>query len=245
MLDSTPGQLTSRHQFRLGERWIEYTVKRSPRRCSITFTIDEDGLRVGAPWRASQRRIEVLLGSHARWIDLKLAEWQARQRPPFIWNEGATVMLLGEPLILAKIPTCISMERNGNMLYLPDRTPHDPQGLAEQVVAWLRRTAQNWFEQRAAYYAPLLNVQVSTIRLSNARTRWGTCHPDGRIHLNWRLIQMPEMLIDYVVVHELAHLREPNHSQRFWRWVAGVMPDYQHRRKTLRCESHRYLLGNV
>jgi predicted metal-dependent hydrolase len=84
---------------------------------------------------------------------------------------------------------------------------------------------------------------VPTIRLSNAKTRWGTCHPDGRVHLNWRLIQMPPALIDYVVVHELAHLHEPNHSQRFWRRVAAVLPDYAQRRLALRRDGHRYLLA--
>mgnify|MGYP001201134009 CR=1 FL=1 len=78
---------------------------------------------------------------------------------------------------------------------------------------------------------------------SNAKARWGTCHPDGRVHLSWRLIQTPPALIDYVVVHELAHLREPNHSPRFWNWVARVMPDYKERRQALRLEGHRYLLA--
>src|SRR5262249_18354306 len=96
--------------------------------------------------------------------------------------------------------------------------------------------------ERAAYYAPLLAVEMPTIRLSNASTRWGSCHPDGRMHLNWRLIQMPLCLIDYVVAHELAHLHEPNHSPRFWRHVAAVMPDHKVRRRTLRTEGARYLV---
>ena len=80
------------------------------------------------------------------------------------------------------------------------------------------------------------------IQLSNARTRWGTCHPHGRVHLNWRLIHMPQHLIDYVVVHELAHLREMNHSPRFWAVVGSVIPDYTARRREMRRESHRYLV---
>jgi hypothetical protein len=103
--------------------------------------------------------------------------------------------------------------------------------------------AQGWFEQRAAHFARVLDVRVHSIRLSNARTRWGTCHPDGRVRLNWRLIQAPPALVDYVVVHELAHLREPNHSPRFWTWVAGVLPDYKERRQALRRDACRYLLA--
>ena len=239
---NAPAQVATRHQFELSGEWIEYTLKRSQRRSSITFTVDGDGLRVGAPWRASQRRVESLLGSNARWINRKLAEWQARRPPQLTWQAGATVIMLGEPLMLALDPARSSMGRDGNRLCIADGT-RDPRALAAQVVAWLRATAQGWFEQRAAHYAPVLDVRVPAIRLSNAKTRWGTCHPDGRVHLNWRLIQMPPDLIDYVVVHELAHLREPNHSRRSWRWVASVLPDYEQRRVALRREGHRYLLA--
>jgi predicted metal-dependent hydrolase len=240
--EETPAQLATRHQFRLGAQRIEYTLKRSRRRRSITFTIDEGGLRVGAPWRATQRHIESLLGSHALWIDRKLAEWQARRRPQLTWEAGTTIMMLGEPLMLELDPVRRLTGRDGNRLCVAADT-RDPAVLAARVVAWLRNTAQAWFEQRAACYAPTLDVRVAAIRLSNAKTRWGTCYPDGRVHLNWRLIQMPPALIDYVVVHELAHLREPNHSRRFWRWVASILPDYEQRRAALRRDGHRYLIA--
>lgn len=240
----TPAQFASRHEFLLDGHPVEYTLKRSRRRRSITLTIDEDGLRVGVPWRASQQRIDTLLDSHARWIARKLGEWRARRPPPFTWRVGATVMAMGEPLTLAVNPGSAATQREGSRLCLCGGTEtDDPAMLARAVVAWLRSTAQDWFEQRAAHFARVLAVRTPAIRLSNARTRWGTCHPDGRVLLNWRLIQAPPALIDYVVVHELAHLREPNHSPRFWRWVANVLPDYEERRYTLRRESYRYLLA--
>ena len=86
-----------------------------------------------------------------------------------------------------------------------------------------------------------LTLQSVSIRLSNARSRWGSCHTSGRISLNWRLIHLPSHLIDYVVVHELAHLVEMNHSPRFWAVVARVIPDYAARRREIRKESHRYV----
>ncbi len=242
MRGNAPVQAASRHSFMLGGAVIEYTLKRSQRRSSITLTIDENGLRVGAPWRAAQSRIDNLLDSHARWIARKLAEWQARRPPPFTWQAGATVMALGEPLTLAVDSASKVTTRCGKCLSVGVGTD-DPEILAQQVVAWLRDTAQGWFEQRAAHFAQVLDVRPPTIRLSNARTRWGTCHPDGRVLLNWRLIQAPPALIDYVVVHELAHLREPNHSPRFWRWVASVLPDYKERRQALRRDAIRYLLA--
>jgi predicted metal-dependent hydrolase len=239
---ATPARASSRHQIELIGVSIEYTLKRSQRRRSITLTIDENGLRVGAPWRTSHSRIEALLVSHAHWITRKLAEWHARCPEPFVWTAGTTVMALGEPLKLVIDTTSKTTARVGGELRVGSRSD-DPDTLARHTVAWLRATAQDWFEQRASHFAQVLDVRTPSIRLSNARTRWGTCHPDGRVHLNWRLIQAPAVLIDYVVVHELAHLREPNHSPRFWNWVAGVLPDYKERRLSLRRDCHRYLLA--
>ena len=240
---NAPAQVATRHQFRLDEHRIEYTLKRSLRRRSITFVIDEDGLRVGAPWHATQRRIESLLGKHAVWICRKLGEWRTRRPPRFTWRAGVTVMALGEPLTLVLDPARPATARDGNLLCIAANQEITTEVLAAQVTAWLRNMAQGWFEQRAAHYAPAFGVPLPAIYLSNGKRRWGSCHPGGRIRLNWRLIQLPPDLIDYVVVHELAHLREANHSQCFWRWVAGVLPDYEQRRHALRRDSHRYLLA--
>lgn len=242
---NAPAQSASRERYQIDGVIVEYILKRSQRRRSITLTINEDGLRVGAPWRASQSRIDKLLARHAQWISLKLAQWQARRPAPFSWQAGAPVMMLGEPLILTLTNEKSVTRRDGDRLCVGVgvNTGDDPATLAKQVTAWLRDTAQNWFEQRSAHFARVLDVRAPSIRLSNARTRWGTCHPDGRVHLNWRLIQTPPALIDYVVVHELAHLREPNHSARFWAWVERAMPDYKARRRTLRLDGHRFLLA--
>jgi predicted metal-dependent hydrolase len=240
-----PVQSASRERYVIDGVIVEYTLKRSQRRRSITLMINEDGLRVGAPWRASQSRIDKLLARHAQWISLKLAEWQTRRPATFSWQAGAPVMMLGEPLILTLTNEKGAARRDGNRLCVGvgGNSGDDPATLAKLVTAWLRDTAQSWFEQRSAHFARVLDVRVSSIRLSNAKTRWGTCHPDGRVHLNWRLIQAPPALIDYVVVHELAHLREPNHSSRFWAWVERAMPDYKERRRSLRLDGHRFLLA--
>ena len=241
MRGTAPIRSVSRERCAIDGATIEYTLKRSQRRRRITLTIDEDGLRVGAPLRASQARIDAALLSHERWIARKLAEWQGRRPPAVTWQAGASVMALGEPLTLVADAAIKKTTRDGARLRVG--AADDPAALAHTVIAWLRNTAQGWFEQRAGHFAPVLGVQVPRIRLSNARTRWGTCHPDGRVLLNWRLVQMPPSLIDYVVVHELAHLREPNHSARVWAWVAHVLPDYKERRLMLRRDGHRYLLA--
>jgi predicted metal-dependent hydrolase len=114
--------------------------------------------------------------------------------------------------------------------------------LAQTVTDWLRQQALHCFGLRIAHYHPQIGVAGPQVRLSDARTRWGSCHSSGRIRLNWRLVQMPLHLIDYVVAHELAHLREMNHSPRFWRTVGLMVPDYAARRREIRTDGHRYLL---
>jgi predicted metal-dependent hydrolase len=238
---SAPAAVTSRRTFVVGGAAIDYTLNRSPRRRRLVLSVDEQGLRVGAPWRASQSRIDELLAANSAWITRKLAQWQARRRQPILWKAGATVMVLGEALMLATTPAKTRTSHNSFYLDVGDAAD-DAAVIEQRVIDWLRSTAQAWFEKRAAHFARALGVQVPPIRLSSARTRWGSCHADGHVLLNWRLVQMPPALIDYVVVHELAHLREPNHSPRFWNRVAAVLPDYRERRQALRRDSHCYLL---
>jgi len=232
---------TDQYRYELAGQTIEYTLRRSGRRRNISLTIDEHGLRVGAPTRASQRRIEEALNAHADWITRKLAVWRERRPAPFTWSAGAQLMLLGEPLTLAPDPVHATVVRHDLQLLLPAKAG-DAKAIARMAIEWLRARAKEQFGLRVAHFAPRLGVDIPVIRLSNARTRWGTCHPHGRIHLNWRLIHMPPELLDYVVVHELAHLHEPNHSPRFWRHVERILPDHLLRRRRLRTDAYRFLL---
>jgi predicted metal-dependent hydrolase len=106
--------------------------------------------------------------------------------------------------------------------------------LRDSVQAWLTEQARQHLTARLRHYAPVVGVRWTRLRLSSATTRWGSAHADGAIHLNWRLIHLAPELIDYVVVHELCHLREMNHSPAFWRLVEAVLPDQAERRRALR-----------
>lgn len=228
----------------LGTKLIAYTLKRSRRRRgSFSLAIDDGGLRIGVPWNASQRWIESVLRKHEAWIVRKLAEWEQRRPPTCAWKEGAALMLLGTPLRLTFMRGLAAPMKDDGRLLIDVPPAWSAADIARAVSAWLRDEALACFRLRIAHYAPQLRVAAREVRLSAARTRWGSCHPDGRILLNWRLIQMPLRLIDYVVVHELAHLREMNHSPRFWRTVAEAIPDHKARRKEMRDEAHRYLLA--
>ena len=117
--------------------------------------------------------------------------------------------------------------------------PHTatPQQMRDAVQAWLMRQAKRLFTERLEHYAPLLGVQWRKLSLSSAGTRWGSASADGSIRLNWRLIHFRLPVIDYVVAHELSHLRVMDHSPRFWDTVATVMPGYAALRGQLKDEA--------
>ena len=234
--------LTSQAHICLDGRLVSYTVKRSRRRSSISLTIDEHGLRVGAPWQASPRAIEDLLREHDAWVLRKLAEWQERRPSPRCWQDGETLMLLGQPLRLTLVPDQRQIRVDGSRFIASPAWARNADEMKKKVTDWLRREALQCFRERIAHFHPLLEVSAPEVHLSNARTSWGSCHIGGRIRLNWRLIQMPLRLVDYVVAHELAHLVEMNHSPRFWKTVARIVPDYRARRTEIKTEGHRYLL---
>jgi predicted metal-dependent hydrolase len=116
--------------------------------------------------------------------------------------------------------------------------PHNatPEQIRDAVQAWLMRQARQLFLQRLEHFAPQLQVSWRKLSLSNAGTRWGSACMDGSIRLNWRLIHFRQAIIDYVVVHELSHLRVMDHSARFWDTVRSVVPDYAALRGQLKDE---------
>ena len=235
-------QVIGRAHLALEGRLVSYTIKRSARRRAISILVDEEGLRVGAPWDATQAAIERLLKRHGEWVLRKLKEWQVRRAPSRQWVDGETLMLLGEPFTL-RLDRDSSTTRIEDADLVVGTAACGDAAVARHVHDWLHVQALACFRERVDHYRRMLGVaQCPDVHLSSARTRWGSCHVSGRIHLNWRLIQMPVRLLDYVVAHEVAHLLEMNHSQRFWRTCGRLVSDYAARRKELRREGHRYLL---
>lgn len=220
---------------------ISYALRRSPRRRSISLSIDERGLRVAAPLSAPQSAIAAMLIEHRAWIVRKVGEWQARRPPPRQWEPGELIMFMGMPLQLAARDGIAAAMLDGQLLCYGPHTL-DAAGIEKRVQDWLRLQALDCFTGICHRHASQLGVAAPAVRLSNARTRWGSCHADGRIRMHWRLIQAPREWIEYVAAHEVAHLRQMNHSPEFWRTVAELVPDHAQRRAALRREAHRYLL---
>lgn len=216
---------------------IEWELKRTPRR-SIGIRIDEAGLHVHAPRSTPLIAIESALQERSRWIVSTHAKWQAlaqrRARINPVWQHGTRFEFLGEPLTIVLGSGTRRTLRNGNRLELALSLEAEPARVAAQAEDWLRRQAHGIFELRTAHYAQLLGATPRGLALSSARTRWGSCSPDGTIRLNWRLVLLPPAILDYVVAHEVAHLRELNHGPRYWAIVARLYPDHQQARAWLR-----------
>jgi predicted metal-dependent hydrolase len=216
---------------------VAYQLRRSQRR-TIGLSIDQRGLRVGAPTQARIGDIESLIRQHGQWVLDKLADW--RERPAAETQQitdGSTIPLLGAPLPITVTPLGRARwQFNGGRLHLWPTSSVSANQLLEKA---LREKARETFTERLAHYAPQLGVERPPLRLSSARTRWGSCSHHGGIALNWRLIFMPLPVVDYVVCHELAHLKEMNHSPRFWSVVEQLCPDWKARRLELRKLAHQ------
>lgn len=215
---------------------VTYTLKRSAKRRSIGLRIDDRGLTVSMPLRASERWLHDVLQDRANWVVEKLAGWQSRQPEVMIWADGETIPYLGELLTLRVVQSLFAapaqLHDEDLRVFVQDET--NAAQIEKKVAAWYRHQAHALFARRIKHYAPMLNVTPAAIKLSVAKTRWGSCTSRGVVRLNLQLIKLPEYLLDYVVVHELSHLREMNHSAAFWQVVASACPNYATLRRELK-----------
>lgn len=227
--------VTEQRAAELAGKQITYTLKRSARRRSIGLRIDKRGLTVSVPLKAPESWLNDVLQDRASWVIAKLDNWQMRKAPEPLWQDGEVVPFLGEVLTLrvrgSGLSSCIMQDERPDPVLL---VYGDEKRIEKQVMLWYRRQAMPFFSARVAHYALLMNVKPLEVKLSTARTRWGSCTSKGVIRLNLQLIKLPQYLIDYVVVHELAHLREMNHSAAFWQVVQSVCPDYEKLRRELK-----------
>ena len=248
----------------LGHARVAYEFTRAKRR-TIGFVVGADGLVVRAPKWVPLYEVEAALQEKADWIVRKLGETRERHErmasARIEWRDGTTLPFLGESVVVVLDPrhefTGVGGELKGEAALHTDEAapnltlegvprltlhlslPHHatPEQIRDAVQAWLMRQAKRLFTERLNHFAPLLGVQWKKLSLSSAGTRWGSASADGSIRLNWRLVHFKRNVIDYVVAHELSHLRVMDHSPRFWDTVRTVVPDYDLLRGQLRDEA--------
>ena len=239
----------SQREIQLGAHRVAYELRRARRR-SIGFVVGAEGLSVSAPRWVGVGEVESALREKAAWILRKLHEQRERGHrlaaARVDWRDGTAIPFLGETVIVVLDPRTTGAVLNTAADALPGvprLTLHLglPQGSApgqirDAVQSWLQHQARRIFEERCAVYTVRLGVRMTRLSLSSASTRWGSASASGAIRLNWRLVHFCLPVIDYVVTHELAHLKEMNHGPAFWDVVRSALPDFQQARGTLRTE---------
>jgi hypothetical protein len=217
-------------QLLIAGRIVDYRLKTGVRRLSMS--IDERGLRLAAPSSMPLTEIEAFANSHGAWVLRKLDELARTNQPRHVSiKDGVRLPFLGDEIEVRIVSGANRVRWMEQCLMLEAR---DDADLGQLAIRGLKARALTHFGERLAHYTAQLNLPAPPLGLSAARTRWGSCSRTSGIRINWRLIHLPAHIGDYVVAHEAAHLLEMNHSNRFWRVVGMLYPDWQTARNELK-----------
>lgn len=193
---------------------IEYELTRMTRKTLAMHLDDEGKLIIKAPKRMSDRFIFEFVDSKHDWILKKYQKAKYIEQNKIVLLEGATVPFRDRQIVIDDV---------------------------EKARKWLIKEARSEFLKKLALYSEILGVEYNRISVREQKTRWGSCSTGKNLNFNWKLIMMPEAVLDYVVVHELAHLIEMNHSEQFWQQVARACPEYKECRNWLKVNGGRYI----
>jgi predicted metal-dependent hydrolase len=212
------------------------------KRRTIALIIDQDGrLIVRAPLRASRKQIESLVEQKADWIQSKLylVRMTYARFKPKEYIHGEEFLCLGKTYRLAIVENAVTPLRLEDQFYLS----RSALAKAERIFTkWYTAQARLVISERVQVYAAQYGFEYRQVKITSARTRWGSCSTRGSLNFSWRLVMAPMPAIDYVVVHELVHLREKNHSRRFWEQVEAILPNYTQQVRWLKANGYKLRL---
>ncbi|MGA9049401.1 MAG: SprT family zinc-dependent metalloprotease [Dehalococcoidia bacterium] len=232
-----PLSVIGRQEIKLQNRSVSYTLKQSARIRAIRLEIrSESGLTVVVPKRYSRRQLNDILVKKSGWILRHLPATKPLQMPLFIKevDHGEKISFMGGTLDLA-----IAADDGKHMTpFLKGRTLFIPRGSvvksrAEMLEGWYREQAARIFKEKADRFQKIMGVRYSRITIRGQRKRWASASPMGNLSINWKLLLAPETIIDYVIVHELAHFKHMDHSRKFWDYLARYCPKWRENRKWL------------
>ena len=223
---------------------IPYQERKSSRAKRIIISMDKERVRISIPTGVNVREARQFVQSKREWI---IEHWQHLQEKELKQLNLTKTYKTGDQLtcgdgsVILQIATwerkraAWRQERGNLLVYLPSNLePSGTTGLVSMVVAdWYKARARQVFAARLDFYAVQMGVEYRDLRVKDQKTRWGSCSTKGNINLNWHLVLAPAPVIDYVVVHELAHRKFLNHSSEFWQFVKAYIPDYLEWRKWL------------
>lgn len=227
---------------------LQYQVKRSARRRTVSLEVRDAQLLVRAPAGVSERELHRLVQRKKAWVWEKIrvqAQLLARI-PSYDYLEGERLPWLGESLLLtlSQAPAG-SVGREGDRLHvaLSSRSRQAPQEQTRRLVqGWYRDQALALLEAKTGRLANDLGLTCREVKVRVTRSKWGHCTSRGAIQYNWQIVLAPEAVVDYLVAHEVCHLRHHNHSRAFWQLVEKVCPDYQRQRDWLKTNGRLLVL---
>lgn len=236
-----------------GQRHISFAVVRSHRRKTVALAVDPmDGVIFSAPDFVSIAKLETLAKEKGAWIIKNLRHHAELESLPVPreYVSGETFSYLGRHLLLKvtrekehREATC---KVSGRFMIVTCPAGIDKSDLVSAVraalVEWYKDHAEKKISERVTIYASKLGVPVNKVLIKEQQKRWGSCDKHGHLRFNWRVIMAPIALVDYVVAHELCHLKIKDHSAEFWKLLGMVMPDYEERRERLRKVGGSYFL---
>ncbi len=222
----------------MGYAGIDPVIIRTRRKTIALILMPDGRLVVRAPLHTTQHQIDEMIDQKAGWIreKQKVALERQTQHPHHRFAEGETFLYLGESYPLQRTDRARPLLALENGQFLLSRSVQKDK--VDIFIAWYREQARRVFDERIACYENLTGLRHKLLKISSARSRWGSCSSIGTLSFPWRLVMAPLPVIDYVVVHELAHLVEPNHSTRFWQKVENILPDYRQRLAWLKNNGH-------
>ena len=230
-----------------GNTQMPYTIRRSTRRRkTVTVSVDSHGdVLLAAPTDFPTPELDAMVRRKAVWIEKQIRRVKSQDAPPgqreFV--SGESVLYLGRHYRLRVCPHSRGPAKlQGRWLQVPAGADEGhPDLVRTALIAWFRLRAEERLPERVDAWYARVGVPMPPVLVANQRRRWGSCDRHGTIRLNWRIVQAPMRLVDYVVVHELAHLRHHGHGRDYWQAVECVLPDYERRRKELRTLGNRLI----
>ena len=223
-----------------GDTRVTYAIRRSARRKkTVAVTVDPGGgVLLLAPENFSTDRLDEVVRRKAGWIVQRMRGVGSNGVPlsPREFVSGESVMYLGRHYRLKVHPGDTGEAKlRGGWLHVPAPAGAEQRDhVRAALVSWLRSHAAERLPERVEMWCPKAGVEMPRVVISDQKKRWGSCDRSGTIRLNWRIIQAPMRLVDYVVVHELVHLRHRGHGREYWQTLGRIMPDYERRRGDLR-----------
>jgi len=229
---------------------ISYLLVRSPKRRTVAIHIDQQAqMKVLAPRFVEEDQITTFVRQKTDWVWRTINKMRHKRilRIRHYFVEGEQFLFLGKEYPLTIVPaTCrgvgLSFDAEKWIVVTPRSLSHKECSLEikEAMIQWYRRQAMEILGSRVFHYSRVMGLEPLKISVKTQKTLWGSCHHVKKsIHLNWKIIMAPMGAVDYVIVHELSHLKVPNHSPRFWREVEKILPDYKSRKQWLKDNAYK------